>query len=70
MFENRRQTFEFSKHLVHQDKTSGKILDIGKYTRTSWKGRDKVCKVLSIVYGIKLLVYVSDSPLQTSVRPF
>jgi hypothetical protein len=39
MFENRRQTFEFSKHLVHQDKTSGKILEIGKHTRTSRKGR-------------------------------
>jgi hypothetical protein len=51
--------FEFSKHLVHQDKTSSKILDIGKHTRTSWKGRGQpeVCKVLSIVCGIKLLVY-------------
>jgi hypothetical protein len=39
MFENRLQTFEFSKHLVHQDKTSGKFLDIGKHTRMSWKGR-------------------------------
>jgi hypothetical protein len=39
MFENRLQTFEFSKHLVHQDKTSGKILDIGKHIRTSWKRR-------------------------------
>jgi hypothetical protein len=38
MFENHRrpnQTFEFSKHLVHQDKTSDKNLDIGKHTRMS-----------------------------------